>query len=59
MIFGIGYGFRFTCLFKFLKSLRKRTRFDLGLGYAKDGAPHSESFATSRTPNRTRRSTSF
>ena len=59
LIFGIGYGFRFNCLFTFLKSLRKRTQFDFGLDCAKDWAPHSESFDTSRTPSRTNRSTSF
>ena len=37
----------------------KRTQFDLDLGCAKDGAPHSESFDTSETPSRTKRSTSF
>ena len=59
MIFGIGYGFRFNCLFRFLKSLRKYTRFDLGLGWAKDGDTHYESFANLRTPSITKRSTSF
>ena len=58
-IFGIGYCFWFNCLFKFLNSLRKYTRFDLGLGCAKDGAPHSESFATSRNTSRNKLSTSF
>ena len=42
MILGIGYGFFLNFLFKFIISLRKRTVFDLGLGCAKDGAPHSE-----------------
>ena len=51
--------FLFNCLFRFLKKLRKRTRLDLGLGEAKDGATHSESFATLKIPIRTRRSTSF
>ena len=51
--------FLLNCLFKFLKSIRKRTPFDVGLGCEKDGAPHSESFATSRTHSRTKRSTSF
>ena len=55
----IGYDFCFNCLFRFLKILRKLTRFDLGLDCAKDGAPHSESFATSRTPSNTKCSTSF
>ena len=59
MIFGIGYGFCFNCLFRFLSSLRKHIRFDLGLVWAKDRDPHSESFATLRAPSRTRRSTSF
>ena len=59
LIFGIGYGFCFNCLFRFLKSLRKRTQFDLGLGLAKDGAPHYESYVTSRNPNRNKGSTSF
>ena len=58
-IFGIGYGFLFNCLFRFLKSLGKRTRFYLGLGCAKDGAPHSESFTTSVTHTRTKRPTSL
>ena len=59
MIFGIGYGFRFNCLFGFLKSLRKRTQFYLGLGFAKHAAPHSEPFSTLRNPNRTKHSTSL
>ena len=59
LIFGIGYSFCFNCLFRFLSSLRKRTRFDLGLVWAKDRDPHSESFSTLRTPSRTRRSTYF
>ena len=42
LIFGIRYSFLFNCLFRLLKSLSKRTRSDLGLGYAKDGAPHYE-----------------
>ena len=42
---GNGYGLRFNGLFKFLNSLRKLTQFDLGLGCAKDGATHSESFS--------------
>ena len=58
-IFGIGYGSRFNCLFRFLKSLRKLNCSDLGLGCAKYGDTHSESFATSRIPNRTKRSTPF
>ena len=41
------------------KSLRKRTHFDLGLGCAKDGDPHSESLFCSRTPSRAKRSISF
>ena len=40
-------------------TLRKRTWFYLGLGCTKDGAPYSESFATLRTPNSTKSSTSF
>ena len=59
LTFGIGYGFRFNCLFIFLKSFLKLTRFYSVLGCAKDGDPHSESFDTSRTPNKTKRSTSF
>ena len=59
LIFGIGYGFCFNYLFVFLKSLKKRNRFYLDLGWVKDGALHSESFATSRTYSRNRRSTSF
>ena len=58
-IFGIGYGFCFKCLFNSLKSLIKFTRFYLGLGCAKDEAPHSGSFATSRNPSRTKCSTCF
>ena len=59
LIFGIGSSFHFNCLFRFLKSLRKIARFDLGLGCVKDRNPHSESFATSRNPISTNRSTSF
>ena len=59
LIFGIGYGFCFIFLFRFLKSLGKRKQFDLGLGWVKDGAPHSESFDTTRNPSITTRSTSF
>ena len=59
MIVGIGYGFHFRFLFRFLKSLRKHTSFDLGLGCPHGGAPRSESFDASRTSNRTKRSTSF
>ena len=33
--------------------------FDLGLGCAKDGNPHSGSFANSRTPNMNKLSTHF
>ena len=44
-------------MFRFLKSLIKRTQF--GLGCSKDGAPCSDSFAISRAPIRTKRSTSF
>ena len=59
MIFGRGYGFCFNCLFILLKPLIKCTQVDLGLGYVKDGSPHSESFYTLRTPNRTKRPISF
>ena len=59
LVSGIGYGFRLNCLFRFLRSLRKRTRFDLGLGWEKDGATHSESFATLRNPSINIRSTYF
>ena len=55
----MGYCFHFNCFFRFLKSLRKITRFDLGLGCEKYGAPYSESFDTSRTPNRNKIPTSF
>ena len=58
-ILGTGCGLCFNCLFRFLKSLRKPTWFYLGLGYSKDGATHSESLGSSRTPSRTNRSTSF
>ena len=47
-------GFSFYCWFRFLKSLSKHTIFDLGLGSAKDGDPHSESFATSSNPSITK-----
>ena len=56
-IFYIGYCLCFNCLFRFLDSLIKCTQFDLVLGFAKDGATHSESFAISRTPNMTKSST--
>ena len=59
LIIGIGYGFHFNYLFRFLKSLIRILLFNLGLGCAKYGDPHSESFYTSRTPNRTKFSTSF
>ena len=39
LIFGIGYGFCFNYLFRFLDSLRKLTWFDLGLGCENDGLP--------------------
>ena len=58
-ILGIGYGYCFNCLFKFLKSIRKLTRLDLGLGRAKYGAPHSVSFATFSTPSINKCSASF
>ena len=56
LVLCIGYGLRFNFIFKFLKSLIKRNRFVLGLGCAKDGAPHSGSFALSRNPSRTKHS---
>ena len=59
LVFGIGYGFRFNFLFGFLNSDKKLTWFDLGSGCAKYGATHYELFDTSRTPNRTKRPTSF
>ena len=59
MILGIGYDLRFNFLFRFIKSLRKHTRFDLGLGCAQDGVPHYEMFALSRTTIRNKRSTYF
>ena len=59
LILGIGYGFCFNCLFRLLNSLRKQTRFDLGLGWAKYEARHSESFSNSKTPNRTKCQTYF
>ena len=49
LIFGIGYGYPFNFLF----------RSPPGLADAKDGATHSEYFATSRTPSRNILSTSF
>ena len=58
-ILGIVCGLCFNCLFRFLKSLRKHTRFYLGLGYSKDGADHFELLARSRNPSRNKRSTSF
>ena len=58
-IFGIGYGFRFNCLFIFLRSLRKRTWFDLGLRWEQNWTPHYESFSTLRTHNMTKYSTFF
>ena len=59
LILGIGYGLRFDCLLVFLKSLRKRTQFDLGLGCTKDWDPHYGSLVYSRTPSRTKLSTPF
>ena len=56
---GIGYGLQFNYLFKFLKSLRKRTWFVFGLVCVKDGDPHSESFDFSINPNITKQYTSF
>ena len=58
-IFDIWYGFCYNCLFWFIKSLKKHTQFDLGLGCAKDGDPHSESFYISRTLSKTKNLTSF
>ena len=57
LIFDIRYGLWFNCLFGYLKSLRKCTWFDLGLGCAKDGYHHSESLARSSTHNRNKHST--
>ena len=51
--------FCFNYLFIFLKSLSKHNMFDLCLGCVKDGSPHYELFTSSRTPSRTKRSTSF
>ena len=59
MILGIGYGSRFNYLFIFPKAPIKRTRFYLGLGCAKNGAPHYELFPNYSTPSRTKHSTSF
>ena len=42
-----------------MKSLIKCTQFDLGLGREKDDPPHSESFATPKTPSRSKCSTYF
>ena len=44
LILGVGYGLHCNCFLRFIKSLRRRTQFDLGLGCAKDGDPHSEFF---------------
>ena len=49
LVLSIGYGLGFNCLFKVIKSLRKHNRFFLGLGCAKDGDRHSESFDFSST----------
>ena len=57
-LLGIVYGLHFNCLFIFLRSLRKLTRFDLGLDCAKDGAPHSEYLDFSIILSRNKRSTS-
>ena len=59
LILGIGYCLHFNCLFRFINSLRKCTQFDLVLGFAKNGDPHSESFALPNTPSRTKLSASF
>ena len=59
LIFGMGYGFCFNCLYRFLESLRKRTRFYLGLGCAKDVYPYPESIATSSIHSRDKCPTSF
>ena len=59
LVLGIGYYQRFNWLFRFLKSLRKLTWFDLYLGCAKDGVPHYKSFALSSTTIRTKRSNCF
>ena len=58
LILGIGYGLWCNCLFRFLMSLRNINRFYLGLGCSKDGNRYFESFVFSRTPSRTKRSTS-
>ena len=59
LISGVGYYLRFNYLYRFLKSLRKCTQFDLGLVCAKDGYPHSKLFSTSRDLSYTKHSTSF
>ena len=70
MIFGIGSGSRFNYLFKLLNSLRNvldrinvKSVQRIGLPdtnhFVNDGDPHSELFATLRTPNRTKCPTSF
>ena len=59
MVFGIGYNFWLNGLFRFLNALRTITCFYLGLGFAKDEAPHSESFYYSSNTNRIKRSTYF
>ena len=59
LILGIGYVLRFNCLFIFIRSLRKRTQFDLSFGCAKNGAPHYELLACSRNHIRAKRSTYF
>ena len=56
---GIRYGKKILCLFKFIKSLRKRTQLVLCLGCAKYGAYHYESFHLLRTPSGKKCSTSF
>ena len=54
----IGYGLYFNGLFIFLKPLRKCTWFVLGLSCANNGDSHSGLFDISRTPSRTKHSTS-
>ena len=59
LILRIGYSLFFSCLFKFLKSLRKCTCFALRLVCERYGAPHSELFYLLRNPSRTKWSVFF
>ena len=59
LVFGMGCDSRFNWLFKFLKSLIKRTWFDLGLGCVKYWDLHYGSFNSSRTRNRNKLPTYF